>query len=663
MLTRSLSGLVCVVVVVACAAVAAANTDALPADAEGMLRLRILDPDGNPAANVPVGNYAERKEQTGFRVVFNTDQGPQALTTDAEGWAHVWPGDSFWNRNQRAVVYAVDEARRLAALVRIDKAQAGDPLTITLEPACRVRGKLTSEALNALDRSLTWTNVYVEWNGARPLSWASSQQTFEFLLPPGQYRLDAYGTDTYSATPTLTIKPGRREMELTVDLPANRLAALIGQPAPELRQIKGWKNGKPVTLEALRGKVVLLDFWGYWCGPCVQSMPQLMQMHDRYADKGLVIIGVHDDSAASIAEMDEKLAGVRQRLWEGRDIPFLIALDGGGRTTIPDTQRTAAGATTAAYGINAFPTYVLIGPDGTVLDKVNPGRQLDRRIEELLGLNESVAAPQLPGWERAFDEVYRLEPGQALKRVAPPFIPERMAYYRSHYADMAQRHSEPPDYFHFRWVRGHRVEEGYGFIRSTLSFRSVLSRVLKLPANRFDGPQDIMDLPLPSDWIVDTLRSDEQLLAALAEIVSQETGRTVRFVRRIVPREVVIAVGSFEHRPLPGADVRNVHLLIGDPKGQRLDGGGGGSVDELLKRLESQIRQPVINMVEYPAELDLRWQTYPSGRIWELPEGPPRQAALEELLERVSVQTSLRFSRETRDVAIWMIETGADASR
>jgi thiol-disulfide isomerase/thioredoxin len=57
-------------------------------------------------------------------------------------------------------------------------------------------------------------------------------------------------------------------------------------------------SGRNVDLEALRGKVVLVDFWASWCGPCKQEMPVLEALHQKYADEGLVIVGVNIDTSA-----------------------------------------------------------------------------------------------------------------------------------------------------------------------------------------------------------------------------------------------------------------------------------------------------------------------------------------------------------------------------
>ena len=65
------------------------------------------------------------------------------------------------------------------------------------------------------------------------------------------------------------------------------------QRAPELIGIESWINSEPLTLEGLRGKVVLIDFWTYTCINCLRTLPFLKEWHAKYSDSGLVIIGVH----------------------------------------------------------------------------------------------------------------------------------------------------------------------------------------------------------------------------------------------------------------------------------------------------------------------------------------------------------------------------------
>ena len=65
------------------------------------------------------------------------------------------------------------------------------------------------------------------------------------------------------------------------------------RPAPELDGIVGWINADAFTLASLRGKVVLVDFWTYTCVNCIRTFPHLKGWHERYADQGLVIVGVH----------------------------------------------------------------------------------------------------------------------------------------------------------------------------------------------------------------------------------------------------------------------------------------------------------------------------------------------------------------------------------
>ena len=67
----------------------------------------------------------------------------------------------------------------------------------------------------------------------------------------------------------------------------------VGREAPEFQGISNWINSEPLTMEQLRGKVVLVDFWTYTCVNCIRTFPYLKEWHAKYADKGLVIVGVH----------------------------------------------------------------------------------------------------------------------------------------------------------------------------------------------------------------------------------------------------------------------------------------------------------------------------------------------------------------------------------
>ena len=68
---------------------------------------------------------------------------------------------------------------------------------------------------------------------------------------------------------------------------------MVGDRAPELAGISGWINSEPFSLASQRGKVVLIDFWTYTCINCIRTFPFLRDWQERYADDGLVIIGVH----------------------------------------------------------------------------------------------------------------------------------------------------------------------------------------------------------------------------------------------------------------------------------------------------------------------------------------------------------------------------------
>lgn len=72
---------------------------------------------------------------------------------------------------------------------------------------------------------------------------------------------------------------------------AKKLAELVGSPAPAI-DAKYWVNGKDISVDNLDDKVVLLDFWAVWCGPCIATFPHLQEWNEEFGPKGLQIVGV-----------------------------------------------------------------------------------------------------------------------------------------------------------------------------------------------------------------------------------------------------------------------------------------------------------------------------------------------------------------------------------
>lgn len=119
-------------------------------------------------------------------------------------------------------------------------------------------------------------------------------------------------------------------------------SAAVGKPAPafDLERLDG--KGR-ISLEALRGKVVIVNFWASWCIPCKEENPALASVWERYRTADVVLLGiVYQDSVEAAREYTERL---------GNTWPSLI--DDNGRTAI-------------AFGVFGIPETFFIGPDGVI---------------------------------------------------------------------------------------------------------------------------------------------------------------------------------------------------------------------------------------------------------------------------------------------------------
>jgi thiol-disulfide isomerase/thioredoxin/uncharacterized GH25 family protein len=148
----------------------------------------------------------------------------------------------------------------------------------------------------------------------------------------------------------VTIQLPRSEAVDTKNSPSPSMLVPVkrGQPAPPW-QVSGWTDEKSRVLADYRGKVVLLDFWGIWYGPCVRALPSLETLKRKYEAKGVVFLGVHTPG--------EDVVQVRKFL-DLKGISFPSGIDAGDLNT--------HGATAQQYGVTGLPTIILIDREGVV---------------------------------------------------------------------------------------------------------------------------------------------------------------------------------------------------------------------------------------------------------------------------------------------------------
>ncbi|MDQ2799243.1 MAG: TlpA family protein disulfide reductase, partial [Armatimonadota bacterium] len=107
-------------------------------------------------------------------------------------------------------------------------------------------------------------------------------------------------------------------------------------------------SGRPVSLAQYKGKVVLLDFWATWCGPCVGELPNVVAAYNKFHPKGFDVLGISLDNAG---DHDPVLAFTKEH-----HMPWRQVYDGGGWQS----------KTATLYSIHSIPFTLLIGRDGKI---------------------------------------------------------------------------------------------------------------------------------------------------------------------------------------------------------------------------------------------------------------------------------------------------------
>lgn len=137
----------------------------------------------------------------------------------------------------------------------------------------------------------------------------------------------------------------------------------VGQPAPDIALPN--PNGKVLKLSDLKGKVVLLDFWASWCGPCRRANPSVVAAYNRFKSKGFVVFNVSLDK-----DRQKWVDAIEQ---DGLNWEYHVS-------DLKFWQSQAA----ALYNVQAIPQQFLIGKDGKIAAVSEAGASIEKELEKLL---------------------------------------------------------------------------------------------------------------------------------------------------------------------------------------------------------------------------------------------------------------------------------------
>ena len=367
---------------------------------------RVVDVEGKPVANASVATFwrANGSAKKSDGTEFDLKEKAQLR----EYWGRIGqmaPSDSTETkadgtftislRPRDRALFAITSDRSYGCITEVSEdSDAGPAVVMQLTRLVTVKAVFRS---SVNDNSFDWCHAYVELlpdernplASNRFISCGSFDRRFEVRLPPGNYQLDAYGvTDSVAdiidlhvhPSPKLTVRSTDTELDIGVlDLtlaPPSRdvlereskqaarwsdYTKHYGEPAPEWFSVDGRGIDHQKNLKSLKGKWVLLDFWGMSCAPCLgRGIPKMMEFYERNAKSRdrFEVIGVCIDFTGEInkiTELERALSSVETHVWKGKKIPFPIVLD----NTFNTWER---------YGIPGLGTVVLVDPDGRLVE-------------------------------------------------------------------------------------------------------------------------------------------------------------------------------------------------------------------------------------------------------------------------------------------------------
>jgi hypothetical protein len=264
---------------------------------------------------------------------------------------------------------------------------------------------------------------------------------------------------------------------------------------------------------------------------------------------------------------------------------------------------------------------------------------------------------------------YRLEPGEQVRRVAPPFAPIRMDYYRIGHPTQAEHIPRGPSAMVFHWEEGRSKNGGMTFGTDSdagYTLESLMDIVFDLKSQSIQASKSLRRRRVAGDWVVERGKAfnAEKARAQLERILQQELGPKVTLTLRDVMTDVYVARGVYMHSAGDPSQAKKGKIFLTDETFDtdqidiygkaRYAGGGGagggtGDVNEFFDWLGRWIESPVINEVETPPANLLSWALHGGG-----PHHDDHSPDL--VLPNITFQTGLTFRKERRPVRMALIE-------
>jgi RNA polymerase sigma factor (sigma-70 family) len=308
----------------------------------------------------------------------------------------------------------------------------------------------------------------------------------------------------------------------------------------------------------------------------------------------------------------------------------------------------------------AVAAVLLAGTTATVIYANRPPREQKVVLSASTALTPNAAAPRSaagtaavvpmsPDARQRFNRAYALAPGQTLKRVKPPFIPERGAYFQETNF-FSQLPMNDNSLCIFTWD-GQQAQINR-WVSSTVTVGLLIHDLIDVPTYKIDMLDADRARLVPGDWVLSQSSSVQERFAGLSQVLLDDLNWSVRFEQRNGPRPVLVTKGPITLKPLdPAAREQLIHLYIGKPP-RRSNGMAIGDRRSFLRAVGEALGREIIDDEESPPATTPTPQTL--SYVWSnhLPS-TLTESQMTEALTNLTAQTGLTFTPDRRVVPYW----------